>query len=246
MFNSMIFVFFLISLGLVAAELNKKGEELQGNKYYDTKYLNWQVEYNKFGAKVKQHLFRDYTQPHFKCAEFGGSSGYITNSFQCAEKVNIEINPAGREHSEKVLGLRTYKTLREAPVNYFDMVLSTSVLEHVNCPICQIKNIHNILVVGGVFVLTVPCMSESSMEFIHGDVNQEYQMFGALEAGNMLIAAGFELKFCKSERTQWPVNYVELFDKVGEEEFLRLSRVEGQNSKERLCSTYCVAYKRSS
>lgn len=194
------------------------------NAYYNKNYTMWQLEMNKFGARAKQHYFRDFTQPHFKCAEFGGSAGFITTSFECAEKVNIEISPAGREYSEKVHGLRTYETLLKAPVDYFDFVFSTSVLEHVDCPICQVRRILKILKKGGVFVLTVPCMAESSMEFKVNDINQEYYMFGALEAGNILIASGFDLKFCKSERTQWPVNYANLFDRVGEAEFIKLSK----------------------
>lgn len=76
-------------------------------------------------------------------------------------------------------------------------------------------------------------------------MNFEFQMFGALELGNLLTAAGFNIrdpKDCFSEVTQWPPNYEQILDHHGLDEFIEYAKQYGQKH-DNLVTTWCVAYK---
>ena len=89
------------------------------------------------------------------------------------------------------------------------------------CPTCEVRGLLRILKPGGVFVGTVPGMAPSSMVWKPNDENNELQMFGAVEFGNMVEGAGFVLEKCWSDVPQWPAEFMKLFDRVGHEEFAR-------------------------
>jgi SAM-dependent methyltransferase len=214
-------------------------------KYYDASYQKWQLSSNKFGALYKKRYWRDFLKDHFSCAEFGSSSGYILHSMPCANKIGIEVNNAAREYSVKELGLKAVARTAAIRSETMDFVFTTSVLEHVECPVCELKEIYRILKPGGTLSATVPGMKPASMQWHDNDVNFEFQMFGALELGNLLKAAGFSVDkdLCFSELTQWPPNFEALFAKIGLDAFIEESKKYAQAHEDKYITTWCVGTK---
>ena len=213
-------------------------------KYYDDRYQKWQLSSNKFGALYKKRYWRDFVKDHFSCAEFGSSSGHILLSIPCANKIGIEVNNAAREYSVKELGLKAVTRTASIRSETMDFVFTTSVLEHVECPVCELKEIYRILKPGGTLSATVPGMAQRSMKWHDNDVNFEFQMFGGLELGNLLKAAGFSVDkdVCFSEMTQWPENFEALFAKIGLDAFIEESKKYSQ-AHDKLITTWCVGRK---
>lgn len=223
--------------------------------YYDCSYQKWQLGMNKFAAKAKAPYFAPFVKSHFKCAEFGASSGNILSAIPCTQKVAIEINDCARKWGETNLGLeyvaRAEELLESGSEGTFDFVFTSSVLEHVECPICEVRKIFRLLKPGGVFYCQVPGMAISSMVWKPNDVNNHLQIFGALEAGNMLVGAGFQVQEaeCTTEITAWPFVDPDRFDEVvkdgGFKAFQQLAREEGERAGNRLSTTNCIGRKPS-
>jgi Methylase involved in ubiquinone/menaquinone biosynthesis len=199
---------------------------------------------NQFGAKAKLPYFRPHVTPSSVCAEFGASSGNILGALNCAHKVGIELNACARDWGSKNLGLAYVERTSELRSDSFDFVYTTSVLEHVECPLCEIREIYRVLHKGGIFVAQVPGMAPPSMKFKSNDINKHLQVFGALELGNTLVGAGFTVTpaNCSSEVTQWPVDYERKFEELGEKGFQEASR-EWAKTHDKLVTTTCVAEK---
>ena len=235
----------LTSLPLAAMVTPPVHERTAVEKHYNCEYQEWQLEMNKFGALAKVRYFRPYLKPNYRCAEFGASSGNILAAMPCASKVGIEINPCARKFGEENLNLTYVERASQLKSNSLDLVYTTAVLEHVECPICEVREIFRVLRSGGVFIAQVPGMAPSSMKFTPGTIDNELQLFGALEMGNILVGAGFDVDptECTTEITQWPSNYEKVFDELGEEGFHTASLRWGE-THDRLATTTCVGLKR--
>ena len=212
--------------------------------YYNCEYQQWQLNMNRFGAKAKMRFFRPFVKPNFECAEFGASSGNILAAMPCASKVGIEINPCARKWGEENLNLTYVERASQLKSNSLDLVYTAAVLEHVECPICEVREIFRLLKPGRVFIAQVPGMAPSSMKFTPDSIDNELQMFGALEMGNILVGAGFKVipTECATDVIQWPTNYETLFEELGEEGFYEASLRWGE-SHDRLATTTCVGRK---
>ena len=77
--------------------------------------------------------------------------------------------------------IRPNQGKEELASNSFDTVITTSVLEHAECPICEVRGLLRILKPGGILMGTVSGMGSSSMVWKPNDMNNELQVFGALE-----------------------------------------------------------------
>ena len=111
------------------------------------------------------------------------------------------------------------------------------------CPTCELRGLLRILKLGGVFVGTWYAPSVYDIHiWKENDIYNQLQIFGAVEFGNTVEAAGFVLEKCWADVTQWPEGFMKLFDRVGLEEFDRQSLVYSA-SHEKLVTTYCVAHK---
>ena len=234
-------------IGSAPVDVEATGMKTKNEKYYDTAYQKWQLSANKFGAIYKKRYWRDYIQASFKCVEFGSSSGYILQSMPCAENVGIELNDAAREYSQQVLKLKAVQRTAELPTNYFDFVFSTSVLEHVECPICEIRGLYALLKKGGILSITTPGQAKRSSQWKDKDVNFEFQMYGGLELGNILTAAGFTVdkNRCSSEMTQWPENAEKVYQDMGSDldKFIQFAK-EYAPKHNQLVTTWCVGTKK--
>jgi hypothetical protein len=212
-------------------------------QHYNEEYQKWQLASNQLGVVLKRYLHAPHTRPDMICAEFGGSSGAILASMNCKKKILIELNPAARKFAIDNYGLEAHARTCSIPSNSLDYVLTTSVLEHVECPICECREIHRVLKPGATFVVTVPGMAPTSMSWRPKDINNELQMFGALELGNILVGAGFEVMDCNSKVLQWGPESVRIEETQGTEARLKYDHEQAIMGNQ-LVTTHCVGRKK--
>lgn len=114
---------------------------------------------------------------------------------------------------------------------------------------CELRDLYKIMKPGGIISVSVPGMTANgpSMRWKPNDVNFEFQMYGALELGNLLTAAGFlvdpKRDPCLSEVIEWPQNYKKAYGNAGSlDKFIELSLHYGKLRRMKI-TTWCVARK---
>jgi 2-polyprenyl-3-methyl-5-hydroxy-6-metoxy-1,4-benzoquinol methylase len=112
----------------------------------------------------------------------------------CAELTGCDVNKDDLEHAAAlntgVLNLRYEVNDALAlsyPSDYFDVVVSCEVLEHVGHPEQMIREIHRVLKPGGVAVMTFP---SREFPFTYDPFNRLWQWFGPKNSKENLIAQG--------------------------------------------------------
>ena len=125
--------------------------------------------------------------------EFGSSSGHILDSLPSKTKVGIEINPAMTAVSRDLFkDIRLHDRTTEANRSKFDYVYSTSVIEHVDCPICEVRHMRDVLAPTGSLLILVKNdgAQREQDKWKAGDGNMHIYTWNALLLGNLLVQAG--------------------------------------------------------
>jgi 2-polyprenyl-3-methyl-5-hydroxy-6-metoxy-1,4-benzoquinol methylase len=175
---------------------------------YDKKYWEWQASLNKFGAAYKGDIIRHLIQPQkttTKILEFGCSGGYILDSMSAVGGANtqlygVEINPASRDHATNTFSKSIQDVfLRPEDIAddmLFDVIYTSSVLEHVDSPLAELRKLKSklqpdtgILIVG---------LKNDGADFVaqtfdatKNDPNHHIYTWNALLLTNMLSSAGY-------------------------------------------------------
>jgi len=185
----------------------------QNEKIYDAHYWEYQKKMNEFGAAVKGDVIRFLCSGDFilnRVLEFGCSGGYILNSVGTnpVERYGIEINPESRAYAlSNFPGIReVYSRLDDAVAAKlsFDVIFTTSVLEHVDCPLCVLRQMKSLLKPGGILIVGLKNDGADSRQLFprYGhEPNHHIYTWNALLLANMLDSAGYT-----------PCNVVSQFD----------------------------------
>jgi SAM-dependent methyltransferase len=210
-----------------------------GTEHYDEAYFSWQRRMGEFGAKMSIKMFEKHILPAMTLLEFGSGGGYLLDEIKCAKKVGIEINAAAREEAKK-RGLEMVADIEEIPDDFADIIISTSVLEHVENPFGALKSLYSKLKEGGKIVFYVPNES-CETEYARNDINNHLYTWNCLNIGNLFKAAGFFVRSVERIQEMWPRKYEKLREQLGEEMFWELCSVRGKAYDENRC--LIVAYK---
>ncbi|KAI8112969.1 hypothetical protein M9434_004288 [Picochlorum sp. BPE23] len=172
--------------------------ETSVTSYYDQKYFDWQ---KKLGEEKAPHS-RKWGHsmgilPRDKVAEFGSGSGFVIENIEADEKWAVELNPHARTFMEA-----EHKTLKQIvqyaehlPNDYFDFIFSGSVIEHVECPVQELREIYKKLRCGGKILIGVK--NEGGLERRHpggatpGDIHNHLWTWNEMLIANTIAAAGF-------------------------------------------------------
>lgn len=79
----------------------------------------------------------------------------MLEQIKAKEKVGIEINDTARR-AAKSIGVKCVKYINELSENFADIIISTSVLEHVENPLGVLRELRGKLKNGGKIVFHVP------------------------------------------------------------------------------------------
>ncbi|WP_028235373.1 class I SAM-dependent methyltransferase [Pseudobutyrivibrio sp. MD2005] len=210
-----------------------------GESHYDEQYFEWQKPMGKFGAKVSYRRFKPYVKSSETLVEFGCAGGYLLEEFANENKVGIEINDFAREYCRKN-GIKTVKHTKELSDNYADVIISTHVLEHVERPLDELRQLFRVLKKGGKIVFYVPNES-CDVDYKRSDIDNHLYTWNCLTLGNLFKAAGFFVYSVKNIQEVWPNEWEVIEKDLGVEAFDELSVIKGTASNINNC--LIVAYK---
>lgn len=210
-----------------------------GAEYYDSDYFEWQKRIGEFGAKIKVKMFEKYIHPTDTVVEFGSGGGYLLKLLKAKTKTGIEINESARKHAE-TLGMHSVATADEIEDEYADVIISTSVLEHVENPLGELKKLYRILKENGKIVFHVPNES-CDTEYQRSEINNHLYTWNCLNIGNLFKAAGFFVYSVEKVQEVWPEHYEKISTEMSDELFEDICLIGGKAFNK--CRCIIVAYK---
>lgn len=192
-----------------------------------------------FGGRIKAEMFKPYIKPDMTVVEFGGGGGYLLNNIDAKEKINIEVNASARTEAEK-MGIKCVKCIGDIEDDYADVIISTSVLEHVENPFEVLRELHSKLKDNGKIIFHVPNES-CDTEYSRSEVNNHLYTWNCLTIGNLFKAAGYFVYSVQKIQEVWPKNYFEIEHQVSSEIFQAICEIGGKAFDENRC--LIVAFK---
>lgn len=203
------------------------------DEYYDEIYFEWQQRIGEFGGRIKAKMFEQHVNKDSVVVEFGSGGGYLLKKLEAKEKIGIEINETARKNAE-TLGIKSVRTIDEIEDEYADVIISTSVLEHVEDPLGALRELYKKLKHGGKIVFHVPNES-CETEYSRSEINNHIYTWNCLNLGNLFKKAGYFVH--KVERVQevWPNHYMEIEKQVSKEMFEEICLLGGKAFDENRC-----------
>lgn len=193
--------------------------------HYRKKYFSWQKKYGEFGGKANLIKFNEFIKPHSKVIDFGCGGGYLLANINCREKLGIEINKDARNEAKKN-GIKVYSNHKSIPNNWADIIISNHVIEHVDCPLEELKKIKTKVRKGGLVVFVVPC-ERYTREYQPADISQHLYTWSPLNLGNLFTKAGYKVIEVKEFAHSWPSNYLWIEHFFGMKVFNLMARIKG-------------------
>ncbi|WP_028242877.1 class I SAM-dependent methyltransferase [Pseudobutyrivibrio ruminis] len=210
-----------------------------GVEHYDERYFEWQKPMGVFGAKVSYRRFKPYVKDTDTLVEFGCAGGYLLQEFENNNKVGIEVNDFARAYCSKQ-GIKSVKYTNEISDNYADIIISTHVLEHVERPLDELRQLYRVLKTGGKIVFYVPNES-CDVDYKRSDIDNHLYTWNCLTLGNLFKAAGFFVYSVQNIKEVWPNDWEAVERDLGSDVFDELSVIKGTASNINNC--LIVAYK---
>jgi 2-polyprenyl-3-methyl-5-hydroxy-6-metoxy-1,4-benzoquinol methylase len=205
--------------------------------YYDENYFNWQKNIGELSAKVS--CFNNYIGVNDTVLDFGSGGGYFLKSIEAKEKIGIEINDYARKYAKEI-GVNSVKYIDQIEDDFADIIISTSTLGHLENPMGILKALRNKLKIGGKIIIQVPHQC-TNQEYEKNSINNQFFTWNEFTLGNLLKQAGYFVYKVETIYSKWPDNYLDMYEKLGKEEFNQLSKLIG--TVENVASIRIIAYK---
>lgn len=210
-----------------------------GEDYYDESYFLYQKKLGEFGATWKKRMFQSHILQETILVEFGSGGGYLLRELDAKEKIGIEINDTARQNAREI-GIKSVKNISDIPDDYADVIISTSVLEHVEDPLGTIRELRKKLKDGGKVVFHVP-NEGGVVDYKRSDVDNHFFSWNCLQIGNLFKAAGYFVHSVQGIYSAWPEHFEEIANEINDEHFDALTKINGIASNTQSC--LIVAYK---
>lgn len=204
-----------------------------GEEYYDEKYFLWQQKMGEFGGKIKVKMFLPYIKEDMTVVEFGSGGGYLLKNIKAKEKVGIELNDTARAAAAKI-GIKNVKRISDIPDDFADIIISTSVLEHVENPLGTLRELRAKLKDNGKIVFHVPNES-CDTEYTRSEINNHLYTWNCLTLGNLFKAAGFFVHSVQKVQEVWPAHFLDIEKEVSPQLFDEICRIGGKAFEENRC-----------
>ena len=204
------------------------------DKFYDSKYWEWQSTGVELGGKIQADvLFQEYINENDVVLDFGCGSGTTIKNIKCKEKAGFEINPYALKYNSEVNGIKTYMELDEIPNNYFDVIITNHALEHVPTPFETLCKLKDKLKSGGKLIIYVPSM-EDELTKLQKQNNQydtndrDNHLFGwnFQLLSNLVIKCKYKLIDAKTKPYSRTGNSDNAYIQGGREEFIKVATQE--------------------
>ena len=163
---------------------------MTSKKFYNEKYFNWQKIVGKFAGEANKIKFDKFIKYNQKVLDFGCGGGYLLGSYKNIKKYGVEINDTAIQVAEKN-GLKIYKSSKDLPSEYFDVIISNHALEHCDNPFIELKELYRSLKLNGLICICVPC-DNIKYNFNEKDPHKHLYSWSPSNLGNILFTVGFK------------------------------------------------------
>jgi len=174
---------------------------MEYNQSYHKKvhtYLYSDDDYYKLRARVAfLKYLNNLNIKNKKILEFGcglGQNIFTTKN----QSIGYDISKFSLNFCNKK-GIKTIDSEKKIPEDYFDLVLSSHVLEHLDNPLDNLKLINKILKNKGYFVLAIPKEPNRRESYLPDKRNYHIYSWNFRTINNLLDKAGFEVKLNKTQ-----------------------------------------------
>ena len=174
---------------------------MSGQDHYDANYFNWQKKIGIFGAKANKIKFNKFISENQKILDFGCGGGYLLKEYKNIERFGVEINAVARSIAEEN-GLNCYKSSKDLPNDFFDLIISNNALEHCDNPFLEIKELYRSLKRGGKICLIVP-LDGLNFSYSEKDICNQFYSWSPANIGNILKANNFKVISAKPFIHKW-------------------------------------------
>lgn len=167
--------------------------------HYDERYFQWQN--NLTYVQARRHQGETFIQmfeiPRSArtVADFGAGGGHVIGGMtNIPERWIVDVNPYARKYAETEYGLHAVAYPEDLPDNFFDVIFSISAIEHMECPIQELREVFKKIKPGGKIVVGIknegPWLFN---EYSRNDINNHLYTWHKQSLGNLLKAAGFHV-----------------------------------------------------
>ena len=143
--------------------------------------------YYKARARLALTKYFSGVSKNSQVLEFGCGLGQ--NIFLLSNRAGYDVSEYARKFCKKK-GIKTYDDFMKIPDNSFDVVFSCHVLEHLESPLDNLKQLKTKLKKSGKLVLVLPTEKHKKVNF-EPDKNQHLYCWNFRTINNLLSRAGF-------------------------------------------------------
>lgn len=163
--------------------------------HYDAAYFKWQSGIGVQKAESTDWLRRYGAQANDTVLDFGAGTGAILASLgnRVRGKVAVEFSDTARAYMrDHHRDIELHKYPETVPDNSVSLVVSTSVIEHVECPIQELAELRRKLIPGGRVVIGIKNEGvELWRSWSSDNVDNHLYTWNSMLLGNTLRASGF-------------------------------------------------------
>ena len=175
---------------------------MNSKKNLEKEYFEWQKKIGIFGAKANKIKFHELIHDNLKILDFGCGGGYLLNEFNFKiDKYGVEINDDARNVAIQN-GLKCYKSSKELPSIYFDLIISNNALEHCENPFLELKELYRSLKKNGKICIVVP-LDSLNYKYKSNNINFHLYSWSPMNLGNILKACNFDVISSKPFVHKW-------------------------------------------
>jgi SAM-dependent methyltransferase len=204
-------------------------QAVPGGTYYGENYFNWQKHIGAFGGMANLFKFRDHIRPTDTVVDLGSGGGYLLSNLNCAFKMGVEINPVARREASLHAGIESVERVEDLPDGYADVVISNHALEHIHSPLAVLRALLPKIKAGGKIVIVVP-NDPPQQEWDSQDINKHLFTWNPMTLGNLVSLAGFKVIRAEAIQHQWPPEFAQVYERLGEQGFHDACREQAKRS----------------
>lgn len=165
--------------------------------HYDLTYFEWQnnLTYVQDRRRQGDSFFKLFEIPSTDStiADFGAGGGNMIGGMtRVRERWTVDVNPHARNYAQTEYGLHAVEYPEDLPDNYFDVIFSTSAMEHMECPVQELRELYKKVKPGGKIIVGIK--NEATWmfnEYTAADIHNHLYTWHKQSLGNLLTSAGF-------------------------------------------------------
>lgn len=172
----------MVFLSRIESDLHKKyvGSKMHQGNYNQLSDSVKDVSWNEWIKITEGDDFRRSEELKSLCAgkkilDFGcGNGGFLRNINGCAEEIKgVEIEESARINLTEE-GIEVENSLDEFEDNYFDVITSFQVIEHLPEPEIELKKMYRVLKPKGVIIIETPNADDALISFYQNEAFKDF------------------------------------------------------------------------